>query len=109
VCDDVAHFADAPALLRELGAALDAGYAAHALQRQPHTVLLDEAFYVARLQAPLARWALLWLRRQWGEAAGAIGDAPLLDYMCNGGDTGRRRAPARRDRERDAARRRSSC
>jgi hypothetical protein len=87
VCDDVAHFAEAPALLRELGAALDAGYAAHALQRQPHTVLLDEAFYVARLQAPLARWALLWLRRQWGESAGAIGDAPLLDYMCNGGDT----------------------
>jgi hypothetical protein len=90
VCDDAAHFADAPAVLREIGEALDAGYAAHALQRQPHAVLLDEAFYVARLQAPLARWALLWMRRQWGasSAAGGVGDAALLEYMCHGADAG---------------------
>ena len=37
------------------------GFESESLQKRPHMVLLNEAFYVKRIRPLLAEWALLWL------------------------------------------------
>merc|ERR1719399_772212 len=69
------------AVLAELKAAVEEGYARHALQRTPHLVLLDTDFYHARLQRPFARWALLWLRKNFLGTV-QVADDLLLEFMC---------------------------
>ena len=44
-----------------LNEAISEGYDTHALQRSPHMILLDNAFYDRLLRPAVARWALIWL------------------------------------------------
>ena len=67
-------------MVSRIGATLDEGYTRHALQSQPHLVLLDVAWYHEALRPLLAKWALLWLHRHF---VGAVrcGNAVLLEYL----------------------------
>lgn len=53
----------ANSLLDEIDRVVDDGYASHALQRNPHLVLLDESFYRTRLMRVAAEWCALWVQR----------------------------------------------
>eukprot|EP00962_Isochrysis_galbana_P039752 scaffold14306_cov80-Isochrysis_galbana.AAC.1 len=53
--------ARAHATLAALSAAVDAGYAAHTLQRSPHLTLLNEEWYHGVMKPIMAQWMLLWL------------------------------------------------
>ncbi|EKU21651.1 nxn protein, partial [Nannochloropsis gaditana CCMP526] len=55
----------AQAILDDLRDAVAEGYSQHALQRSPHMILLDKAFYEARLKPALAKWALLWIAERF--------------------------------------------
>eukprot|EP01104_Vermistella_antarctica_P011016 TRINITY_DN300_c2_g7_i1.p1 TRINITY_DN300_c2_g7~~TRINITY_DN300_c2_g7_i1.p1 ORF type:complete len:1708 (+),score=390.70 TRINITY_DN300_c2_g7_i1:360-5126(+) len=49
------------AILDRLYEAVSEGYRHHALQKQPHLVLLDTAFYHSTLKPVFAEWALEWM------------------------------------------------
>ena len=51
----------AHATLRELTEVIEAGYAAKALQRSPHLVLLNAEWYTKQMRPVMAKWMLLWL------------------------------------------------
>eukprot|EP00516_Mucochytrium_quahogii_P008420 CAMPEP_0203758104 /NCGR_PEP_ID=MMETSP0098-20131031/10854_1 /ASSEMBLY_ACC=CAM_ASM_000208 /TAXON_ID=96639 /ORGANISM=" , Strain NY0313808BC1" /LENGTH=3866 /DNA_ID=CAMNT_0050650355 /DNA_START=244 /DNA_END=11840 /DNA_ORIENTATION=- len=48
-------------LLYEIDAIVENGYISHALQRNPHLVLLDEKFYREHLMRPVAHWCVMWI------------------------------------------------
>ena len=54
----------AHSILAALAAVINDGYRQRALQRNPHIVLLNTAFYFARMQPVLMDWLLLWLESQ---------------------------------------------
>ncbi|GBG26808.1 Hypothetical Protein FCC1311_030302 [Hondaea fermentalgiana] len=68
----------ANSILDEIDAVVEAGYDSHALQRNPHLVLLDDAFYRSRLMRPAAEWCALWVQRNAHDLPPT--DA-LVDYM----------------------------
>eukprot|EP00966_Prymnesium_polylepis_P214951 4978231-Prymnesium_polylepis.1 len=53
--------ARARAVLEELSAIIEAGYAEHTLQRSPHLTLLNEEWYSRKMKPVMAKWMLLWL------------------------------------------------
>ena len=58
-------------LLRRLSSSMQQGYEEDALQRQPHTVLLNDHFYRAELRPILADWMILYLQAaQLGNESG---------------------------------------
>ena len=50
-------------LLQQIENVIKEGYACHALQKNPHLVLLSPSFYEKKLKPLMAKWALLWLYR----------------------------------------------
>eukprot|EP00613_Pedinella_sp_CCMP2098_P049881 CAMPEP_0171826658 /NCGR_PEP_ID=MMETSP0992-20121227/6197_1 /TAXON_ID=483369 /ORGANISM="non described non described, Strain CCMP2098" /LENGTH=478 /DNA_ID=CAMNT_0012441689 /DNA_START=17 /DNA_END=1452 /DNA_ORIENTATION=+ len=52
------------AVLGELKGVIEHGYACHALQTEPHLVLLDPKWYAARLRPVAAKLATLWLCKE---------------------------------------------
>ena len=51
------------------------------IQRAPHPVLLDRAFYHRCLRPPLTQWALLWLHEH---GAVTVDTHILLEYLTAG-------------------------
>jgi hypothetical protein len=74
---------EATEVLRALADAIAEGYATHALQRNPHLVLLDHQFYERRILPVVARWMLIWLHDHFSGRVG-VGNEVLLAYL--GGD-----------------------
>jgi hypothetical protein len=54
----------AKSILEELKVVIDEGYRIKALQRSPHIVLLNPAFYDSSMKPIIAKWILLWLETQ---------------------------------------------
>ena len=77
---------DAAVILADLQAAIEEGFATHALQRTPHLVLLDSLWYVRRLKPTIAKWALLWLWQHFVEASVRVSSEVLLQYLCAASD-----------------------
>jgi hypothetical protein len=73
--------ADVRACLGQLAALLREGYRCHALQRQPHLVLLDPRWYATRLRPAVAAWAALWLRRECPRLGAVLAADPLARYL----------------------------
>jgi hypothetical protein len=73
--------ADVRACLGQLAALLREGYRCHALQRQPHLVLLDPRWYATRLRPAVAAWAALWLRRECPRLGAVLAADPLVRYL----------------------------
>merc|ERR1719399_2288994 len=64
-------------VLQDLREALADGYKCHALQREPHLVLLDTAWYSAVLRPIVARWVVLWLGKE------TLGEMVLSRYLTS--------------------------
>eukprot|EP01012_Entosiphon_sulcatum_P024255 TRINITY_DN29428_c0_g1_i1.p1 TRINITY_DN29428_c0_g1~~TRINITY_DN29428_c0_g1_i1.p1 ORF type:complete len:4234 (+),score=586.19 TRINITY_DN29428_c0_g1_i1:35-12736(+) len=67
-------------LLAHLARTIDHGIEIHALQREPHPVLLDPNFYNEKLRHALAQWTLYWLRKHFSGVV-AVTNEILLEYL----------------------------
>eukprot|EP00941_MAST-03F_sp_MAST-3F-sp1_P005353 g5353.t1 len=80
-----AQKSEACACLEDLIDAIRDGFKQHALQRNPHMVLLDRTWYGEVFRPAASRWALLWLKRNWSEKEHGERDMPskedLLSYL----------------------------
>lgn len=68
-------------ILNEICAAIDEGYRAHSLQRNPHIVLLDNTWYDQKLREKMAKWALLWLYSNLERDRDSVSSLVLLEYI----------------------------
>jgi hypothetical protein len=69
-------------ILDDISKAITSGYKAHALQKEPHIVLLDPSWYRKALLPEISKWILLWIKmRVWQVQEGGHGDKtfPLDD------------------------------
>ena len=73
---------DMPSVLADLRAAIAEGFASHALQRNPHMVLLDPAWYNRTLKRTIAKLALLWLLQHLISANTKVSCEVMLEYLC---------------------------
>jgi len=64
-------------ILSTLAAALADGFDNRVMQREPHPVLLDVAFYESRLRPILAAWTTLWLRTSLPGTTAAVAAAAM--------------------------------
>ena len=78
-----AEGADVEIVLGQIQEALQEGFESKRLQSSPHLVLLDDGFYHVRLQPIMAKWALMWLKRQFvGRICDGVSEKILLEYLC---------------------------
>ncbi|DAZ97871.1 TPA: LOW QUALITY PROTEIN: hypothetical protein N0F65_003298 [Lagenidium giganteum] len=68
-------------LVRELHSVLADGYAAHALQRFPHLVLLDAEFYQTRMMPILIQIAMEWLKKHFSVGKMEVGVDIIQQYL----------------------------
>ena len=68
-------------LLDRLSAVLAEGYAAKALQRTPHAILLNKDFYHAKIKPVMAEWTYMWLQK---EHLAGISKTEALQYLTQG-------------------------
>ena len=68
--------------MSKFDAMIKKGYKCHALQRNPHVVLLSEAFYEQEMKPLVARWALIWIQKHVSLAD--ITDKAILDFLTGG-------------------------
>jgi hypothetical protein len=73
---------DMPSVLADLRAGIQEGFATHALQRNPHMVLLDPAWYNRRLKRSVAKLSLLWLLQHLTSATTKVSPEIMLEYLC---------------------------
>jgi len=67
--------------LGTLAAVLKEGYECHALQRQPHLVLLDPRWYATKLRPAVAAWASLWLLQECPRIGAVLSSVALASYL----------------------------
>lgn len=72
---------DIQTLLNDICLTIDEGYKAHSLQRNPHIVLLDNAWYDNRLKEKMARWALLWVYGNLERDRVSVAPKVLLEFI----------------------------
>lgn len=68
-------------VLNQIFAAIDFGYQVHALQRNPHIVLLDTVWYDKHLKDKLARWAFLGIYRYLENDGQKVPAQAILEYI----------------------------
>mmetsp|Transcript_2150 Transcript_2150/g.2909 ORF Transcript_2150/g.2909 Transcript_2150/m.2909 type:complete len:4480 (+) Transcript_2150:77-13516(+) len=66
--------------IRQLKDALDDGYSSHALQRQPHLVLLDHRWYARVLRPVVAQWMVNWVVKE-APTVSILSSDDLIKYM----------------------------
>ena len=72
---------DPLSILHDLQDAIEVGYHTHRMQKRPHLVLLDFNFYHSKLKPILARWVLVWLKKQFVGRV-TVPMTSLLKYLC---------------------------
>ena len=72
---------DEAQILQEVRDALMEGRRNHKLQRIPHLVLLDQAFYTDRLLPLVCQWSLLWLHQQFTHEV-HVDKSAILAYLA---------------------------
>ena len=72
-------------ILQGLADGIEEGFELRAFQKNPHLVLLDDAYYQKKIAPFVAQWALLWLHRNWENKKMDLSDDLLLRYLMCGG------------------------
>jgi ankyrin repeat protein len=70
-------------LLRELNLVVTEGYACDALQRRPHTVLLNAAFYRKRMLPVFADWMMLYMQNEQVGVATNVSYDEIRQYLTD--------------------------